>query len=78
METVSSVFAKAWGNHAKESRLGKHLKGWWSEECVDALSRYRWTRDPGDWKDYRRAIRSAKRVFFEDRIHEVAFQNQRP
>jgi hypothetical protein len=75
---ISSAFTTAWSHHAKESRLGKHSKGWWSEECSDALSRYQWTQDLEDWKQYRRVMRGTKREFFEDHIHEVAFENQRP
>jgi hypothetical protein len=78
VQAISSAFSLAWVNHAKESRLGKHSKGWFSEECQDALSRYRWTQDPGDWKHYRHVMGAAKREFFEERIHEVAFSNQRP
>jgi hypothetical protein len=78
VQAISSAFSLAWANHAKESRLGKHSKGWFLEECQNALSRYRWTRDPGDWKHYRRVMRAAKREFIEERIHEVASSNQRP
>jgi hypothetical protein len=78
VEAIAEALSKAWGNHAKESRLGKHSKGWWSEECADALGRYRFTREPDDWKSYRRVMRAAKREYFEERIHEAASMNQRP
>jgi hypothetical protein len=78
VDAIATALSKAWGNHAKESRLGKHSKGWWSEECTEALGRYRFTREPDDWKSYRRVMRAAKREYFEERIHEAASTNQRP
>nr|BAB32469.1 Pol-like protein Pol-1 [Tricholoma matsutake] len=78
ISAISTILNKAWENHAKESRLGKSSKGWWTDECSGALDAYRASRDEGDWKLYRKVMRHAKRDFFDDRIQEVATMNRRP
>src|SRR5882757_3837649 len=47
-EAISFAFSKAWDSHAKESRWGKHSKGWWTQECSDALEVYRTDRADDD------------------------------
>jgi hypothetical protein len=57
---IAAALALAWLNNAKESQLGKHSKGWWSPECSTTLARHQLSRDPEDWKSYRRVMRVAK------------------
>ena len=75
---ISEAFAVAWSAHAVESRLCKRSKGWWTTGCTDALELYRAMRGRGDWQDYRRVMRGAKRAYFEEKIHEIASTNRRP
>jgi hypothetical protein len=78
VSAISEIFARAWSDHAKESQLSSHSKEWWTDSCSDALAEFRTTRSDDDWLAYRRAMRTAKRDFFEERIHEVASENWRP
>jgi hypothetical protein len=41
-EVVSAIgiFVKVWSDHAKESWLSSHLKGWWTDGCSDALAEF--------------------------------------
>jgi Endonuclease-reverse transcriptase len=78
VEAISDVFAMAWSAHAKERRLSKNSKGWWTAACSRDVATFRASRADEDWKQYRHTMRAAKRKFFDDRIHEVASSDQRP
>src|SRR6202790_5117279 len=75
---ISSIFSKAWDSHAKEFRLGRHSKGWWTQDCTDALAIFHVSHMKEDWSAYRSTMRAAKRNFFELKIHEIASSNRRP
>ncbi|PPQ95871.1 hypothetical protein CVT25_000703, partial [Psilocybe cyanescens] len=52
-------------------------KPWWTDECSVALQAYREHGLPEDWKLYRKAVKNAKRVFFDSRITEISITNKR-
>jgi len=35
---------QAWAKNAKQTRITKHFKKWWNEECGQALDKYKMTR----------------------------------
>ncbi|KXN89367.1 hypothetical protein AN958_05791, partial [Leucoagaricus sp. SymC.cos] len=75
---VAEVFSSAWNTHAKEITVTGRSWSWWTDECSAAIAKYRESRAPGDWKAFRKTSRLAKRRFFDDRIKEIAVENQRP
>ncbi|PPQ95830.1 hypothetical protein CVT25_002004, partial [Psilocybe cyanescens] len=48
----------------------------WTDECSVALQAYREHGLPEDWKLYRKAVKNAKRVFFDSRITEISITNK--
>jgi hypothetical protein len=51
---ISGIFAKVWLDHAKESRLSSHSKGWWTDSCLDTLAEF-WAMRSDNWQNYRQA-----------------------
>jgi len=41
---LECIINRAWKNNTKESRISKHSKQWWSDECSRALNNYRNSR----------------------------------
>ena len=74
-----SVTAKQmWFKNTKKSKSSKHSKQWWSESCRNALSTYRLERSRENWKSFKLAVKNAKRMFFDNKIHEIANKSQGP
>jgi len=38
------IIDQAWTKNAKKSKISKHSKQWWTEECSWSLNNYRITR----------------------------------
>ena len=47
-------------------------------ECSDSLNRYRTSGDIQHWKEFKTNVRLAKRIFFDEKIQEIAMSNKRP
>ena len=41
---LNVLIDQAWNRHAKQSRIMKHSKQWWNEDCSKSLNEYRMTR----------------------------------
>jgi len=77
-QLIANVFSSAWDANAKEATITSRSKPWWDEECAKTLSSYRNTKHISDWKSFRKAVKLAKRKFFDDKIEEIAVTNGRP
>jgi len=75
---LNSIVDQAWNKNTKCSRIMKHSKKWWSEECNKALTDYRSTRSLNDWKIFKKVIKDTKRAFFDLKIQEVAEKSYSP
>lgn len=60
VEAISAIFSKAWSDHAKESKLCRHSKGWWNQECSEAITAHWESGRPEDWSTCRWTMRAAK------------------
>ncbi|KAF9439394.1 hypothetical protein P691DRAFT_769938 [Macrolepiota fuliginosa MF-IS2] len=80
IETVASamgdIILAAWRHHSSEVKLCLRSKSWWDNDCSLTLQAYRSSRQPEDWKEFRRACKTAKHVFFDARIEEIATTNK--
>ena len=65
------LIKQAWTKNAKKLRIMKHSKQWWTEECGQSLDKYRMTRSLGNWKKFKKVIKSTKRSFFDTKIQEI-------
>jgi len=65
---LNSIVGQAWNKNAKRSRITKHSKKWWSEECNKALTDYRSTRSLNNWKIFKKVVKDTKRAFFDLKI----------
>ena len=63
---------QAWAKNAKQTRIMKHSKQWWNEECGQALDKYRMTRSLESWKTFKKVVKITKKSFFDNKIQEIA------
>ena len=47
-----AIIDRAWMKNAKKSRISKHSKQWWMDECSCSLNNYRTTRSLENWKNF--------------------------
>ena len=46
VKQIGHVIDHAWKDNTKKSRISKHSKQWWLDECSQALNNYRNSREP--------------------------------
>ena len=63
---------QVWTKNAKQLRITKHSKQWWTEECSRSLNNYRMTRSLENWKKFKKVVKNTKKLFFNMKIQEVA------
>jgi len=73
---LRSIIDQAWSKNVKKSRISKHFKQWWSDDCKRSLDNYRSSRSLDNWKKFKNSVKNAKRSFFNDKIQEVANKSQ--
>ena len=47
-------------------------------ECSRSLNNYRMTRSLDNWKNFKKIVKNAKRLFFDEKIQEVANKSRGP
>jgi len=72
------IIDQAWTKNAKNSRISKHSKQWWTDEYSHSLNNYRTSRSLDNWKNFKKIIKNTKRSFFDMKIQEVASKNHGP
>jgi len=75
---LGSIIDLAWTKNAKRSRISRHSKQRWSDDCKRSLDNYRSTRSLESWKKLRKSVKDAKRSFFDDKIQEIANKSRGP
>jgi len=75
---LGSIINMAWTKNAKRSRISRHSKQWWSDDCKRSLDNYRSTRSLENWKKFKNSVKDTKQSFFEDKIQEVANKSRGP
>jgi len=75
---LEAIIDQAWTKNAKKSRISKHSKQWWTEECSCSLNNYRTSRSLDNWKKSKKVVKNTKRSFFDVKIQEVANKSHGP
>ena len=75
---IGTSINQAWTKNAKRSRISRHSKQWWTEECSKSLNNYRMTRSCENWKKFKKVVKNTKRSFFDSKIQEVANKSHSP
>ena len=75
---IGHIINQAWKDNAKKSRISKHSKQWWSDKCSQALNNYRNSRSLENWKNFKNVIKNVKRLYFDDKIQEIANKRKSP
>ena len=75
---LESLINQVWNKNTKESRITKHSKQWWMEECSKSLNNYKMSRSLENWKKFKKVIRNTKRLYFDIKIQEVANKSHSP
>jgi len=65
---LEALINQAWIKNAKQSRITKHSKQWWIEECSRSLNNYRMLRSLENWKNFKKVVKNTKRSFFDVKI----------
>jgi len=69
---LGSIIDLAWTKNAKRSRISRHSKQWWLDDCKRSLDKYRSARSLENWKKFKNSVKNAKWSFFDNKIQEVA------
>ncbi|PPQ94726.1 hypothetical protein CVT25_009110 [Psilocybe cyanescens] len=77
VQAIADSFSAAWETCSREVTITRHSNLWWTDECSSTLQAYREHGLPEDWKLYRKAVKTAKQVFFDSRITEISITNKR-
>jgi len=72
IKQFGSIINNVWTKNAKKSRISKHSKQWWTEDCSHSLDIYRSSRSLENWKKFKKIVKDTKRSFFDDKIQEIA------
>ena len=75
---LGCIINQAWKNNAKKSRISKHSKQWWLDECSQALNNYRNSRSLENWKNFKSVVKNIKRLYFNDKIQEITNKRKDP
>ena len=75
---LRAIIDQAWTKNAKKSKISKHSKQWWIEECSQSLNNYRMTRSLNNWKSFKKVVKNVKSSFFDTKIQEVANKSHGP
>ena len=78
VQRIGHIIDQAWKCNAKKSRISKHSKQWWSDECSQALNNYRRSRSLENWKTFKKVVMNAKRSYFDDKIQEITNKRKSP
>jgi len=65
---LNMLIDQSWNRHTKQSRITKHSKQWWNEDCSKSLNEYRMTRSLENWKRFKKVVKNSKRSFFDLKI----------
>ena len=72
VKQLSTIIDQAWTKNAKKSKISKHSKQWWTEDCSRSLDNYRASRSLENLKKFKKSVRDTKRTFFDDKIQEIS------
>jgi len=74
---LGAIIHQAWKKNAKKSRISKHSKQWWTDDCSQALNNYKALKSLENWKNFKKIVKNVKRSFFDEKIQEIANKRKR-
>jgi len=77
-QALADIFSSAWDKHSHKACITKRSQPWWDDECTRSLGQYKLEKSHQNWLLFWRAVKAAKRKFFDLRIDEIAGSNKRP
>ena len=78
IDLLAASIEQAWNANARRVKITKHFKIWWNENYRQSLNIFRESRNPNDWKLFKKIVKTTKRSFFNTKIQEVANKNHGP
>ena len=75
---LGTIIDQAWKKNTKKSRISKHSKQWWMNDCSWALNNYRALRSLENWKNLNKIMKNIKRSFFDEKIQEITNKRKDP
>ena len=78
VNNLNLLINQVWNKNAKQTRITKHSKQWWNNECKQAIDKYRASRSLESWKKFKKVVKDTKRSFFNSKIQEVVNKSHGP
>ena len=78
VNNLNLLINQAWNKNVKLTRITRHSKQWWNDECKQAINEYRASRSLESWKKFKKVIKDTKRSFFDSKIREVVNKSHGP
>lgn len=63
---------------SKLINVTKRLKAWWNKEYNRDFATYHMFKSKTNWMKYRKTVKMAKKLFFDNKIQEIMLFNKRP
>jgi len=73
-----SIAENLWNKYSKMANITKCSKAWLNEKCNRNLATYHMSRRKINWITYKKMVRIANCIFFDNKIQEIASTNKRP
>ena len=77
-QKLTIITEDLWNKYSKSVNITKKSKAQYNKECNRDLAIYQISRRRIDWINYKRSVRIAKEVFFDNRIQEITSTNKKP
>ena len=77
-QELTTIAEDLWNKYSKSVNITKKSKIWQNKECNRDLATCQISRRRIDWINYKKSLRIAKRVVFDNRIQEIALTNKKP
>ena len=77
IQKLISTIKDLWNKFSKLINITKKSKTWWNKECNRDLAIYYTSKSRTDWMKYRKIVKIAKRLFFNNKIQEIVLSNKR-
>ena len=77
-QEFTSIVEELWYKYSKYVNITKCSKVWWNEECNKDPTEYQTSRRRIHWIKYRKTVKIAKQIFFDNRIQEIISTNKKP
>ena len=78
VQEYATILESLQNKYSKLVKITKYSQPWWNKECNIKLNFYHISKFVADQKEFKKAIKNTKRLFFDKKIQEIASKNKKP